>query len=170
MANDTTLVGLSRLKDFEYLSGQIGCYLPSSLPEPPAGTLRVSQPGLEASKTEWSALYEKIGGTDGSTSDKFVLPYIPKQGDLEYYLIGKVLYADMVISGNTIAQSFTNVDVDGNGYFIFNHGISHLNPLIQIQDEDGGDVFLTEIINMSGLSKIKIGHAFTGTWKAIATG
>lgn len=170
VANTTTLVGLSRLKDFEFLANQIGSYVPSSLPEPPLGTLRVSVEGAEASKTEWAALYEKIGGEDGSTPDKFKLPYVPKQGNLEYYLIGKVLYGDLLVSGNTISQTFTKDDLDDYGYYVFNHGIEHLNPIIQVTDEDGGQVTLVEVINTTGSSKIKIGYHFTGTWKATAIG
>lgn len=168
--NDTTKVGLSRLKDFEYLSSYIGCYVPSALAEPPLGMLRVSVQGAEASKTEYAALYQKIGGEDGSTPDMFVLPYVPKVGDVEYYLVGKVMYSDTVVNGNIISYTFTNENLDENGYLVFQHGINHLNPIIQVKDSTGTFVWPVEVINMSGISKIKIGRTFNGTWTALAAG
>lgn len=169
MANETTKVGTSRLKDFELLTNQIGCYVPSSLPEPPIGMLRVSSPGLEAKKSDWPELYAKIGGEDGSTDEFFILPYVPKIDDLEFYLVGKIIFSNTIVSGNTVTQSFTSTDLDSQGYYKFSHGISHLNPIIQISDSSGGFVLPVEIINSVGLSKIKIG-SMTGTWKVTAIG
>lgn len=172
--SDTTLVSTSRLKDFELFMDRIGSLIPSYSPEPPAGTLRISVPNTEVSKTEWAALYEKIGGEDGSTSDTFVLPYKAKEGDLEYYLVGKVLISDTVVSGNIISQSFTYDSLDEDGYFLFKHGIGHLNPVIQVRDADGGQVIIPKIINEAGQSKLLIGGSmrpsWTGSWTALAIG
>lgn len=57
--SETTLVSTSRLKDFELFYDRIGSTIPSYSAEPPAGTLRISVPNTEVSKTEWAALYEK---------------------------------------------------------------------------------------------------------------
>lgn len=171
---DTTLVSTSRLKDFELFYDRIGSTIPSYATEPPAGTLRISVPNTEVSKTEWAALYEVIGGEDGSTPDTFVLPYKEKEGDLEYYLVGKVLVSDIVISGNVISQTFTYDDLDDEGYFTFQHGIGHLHPIIQVRDADGGQVLIPKIINEVGQSKLLISGDFrpswTGTWTAEALG
>lgn len=171
---DTTLVSTSRLKDFELFYGRIGSTIPSYASEPPAGTLRISVPNTEVSKTEWAALYEAIGGEDGSTPDTFVLPYKEKEGDLEYYLVGKVLISDIVVSGNVISQTFTYEDLDNEGYFLFQHGIGHLHPIIQVRDVDGGQTIIPKIINETGQSKLLIGGRFrpawTGSWTALAIG
>jgi hypothetical protein len=171
---DTTKVSTSRLKDFELFTGRIGSLVPSYSSEPPAGMLRISVPNTEVSKTEWTALYEVIGGEDGSTSDTFVLPYKAKEGNLEYYLVGKIMFSDLVVSGNVISRTFTFSEVDSDGYFTFNHGINHLNPIIQVRDADGGQVLIEKIINMSGYSKLKISGPnltkFDGSWTALAIG
>lgn len=173
MAN-TTLVGYRRLKDFELYTGRIGSLVPSYSSTVPAGCLRISSPNTEASKTEWSALYEAIGGADGSSSDMFVLPYKPKEGDLEYYLVGKILLSDESLTGGVVSRTFSYSNLDSQGYFTFNHGISHVNPIIQVYDENNGQVTPTEVINSVGVSKIKIGGYFnpkwTGTWTVRAIG
>lgn len=172
--SETTLVSTSRLKDFELFYDRIGSTIPSYSAEPPAGTLRISVPNTEVSKTEWAALYEKIGGEDGSTPDTFVLPYKEKEGDLEYYLVGKILISDIVVSGNVISQTFTYDNLDSEGYFLFQHGIGHLHPIIQVRDVDGGQVLIPKIINETGQSKLLIGGRFRpaweGTWTALALG
>lgn len=173
MTDTTTLVSTSRLKDFELLTDRIGSLVPSYLSEPPEGMLRISVQNTEVSKTEWAALYEKIGGKDGTAANTFVLPYKAKEDDLEYYLVGKVIFSDTAASGNVISKRFTSLDLDNDGYFLFQHGISHLNPIIQIRDSNGGQVLVPEIINMSGQSKIKVGGDLTevtGTWTALAIG
>jgi hypothetical protein len=171
---DTTKVSTSRLKDFELFTGRIGSLIPSYSSEPPAGTLRISVPNTEVSKTEWAALYEVIGGKDGSTSDTFVLPYRAKEEDLEYYLVGKIMFSDLIVSGNVVSTSFSSSSIDKDGYFTFNHGINHLNPIIQVRDADGGQVMIEKIINASGYSKLKIigpyQPSITGTWTALAIG
>lgn len=174
MTDNTTLVSTSRLKDFELLTDRIGSIVPSYSAEPPAGMLRISVPNTEVSKTEWAALYQKIGGADGSTSDTFVLPYKPKEGNLEYYLVGKIMFSDIVVSGNVISKTFSYSDLDSEGYFLFSHGINHLNPIIQVRDTDGGQVLVEKIVNMSGQSKLLIGGRFRseweGNWTALAIG
>lgn len=173
MAN-TTLVGYRRLKDFELFTGRIGSLLPSYSSTIPAGCLRISSPNTEVSKTEWSALYEVIGGEDGTTPGTFILPYKPKEGDLEYYLIGKILLSDEALTGSVVSRTFSYSDLDNQGYFTFNHGISHVNPIIQVYDQDEGQVIPMEIINSVGQSKILIGGDFTpswvGTWTVRAIG
>lgn len=174
MTEQTTRISTTRLKDFELFTDRIGSLVPSYSSEPPAGMLRISVPNTEVSKTEWAALYEKIGGVDGSTSDTFVLPYKEKEGDLEYYLVGKILFSDIVVNGNVISNNFTLEDLDEEGYFLFNHGINHINPIIQVRDTNGGQVLVEKIINMSGQSKLLIGGRFQktweGTWTALAIG
>ena len=174
MTDNTTLVSLSRLKDVEFITGRIGSLIPSYSSTVPAGCLRISSPNTEASKTEWAELYAVIGGEDGETPGTFILPYKAKEGDLEYYLVGKVLISDITVSGNTVTQSFTQSDINANGQFIFHHGIGHINPIIQVYNADGGQVLIPEVINSVGESWIKITGNFcptiTGTWKAIAIG
>lgn len=174
MIEQTTKISTSRLKDFELFMDRIGSLVPSYSSEPPAGMLRISVPNTEVSKTEWATLYQKIGGVDGSTSDTFVLPYKEKEGDLEYYLVGKILFSDIVVNGNVISKNFTSSDLDEEGYFLFNHGINHLNPIIQVRDTNGGQVLVEKIVNMSGQSKLLIGGKFQseikGTWTVSAIG
>lgn len=174
MTDNTTLVGSSRLKDVEFATGRIGSLIPSYSSTIPAGCLRISSPNTEASKTEWAELYAKIGGEDGETPGTFILPYKPKEGDLEYYLIGKILLSDIIATGNVVSQSFSQADLNANGQYIFNHGIGHINPIIQVYNADGGQVLIPEVINSVGQSWLKITGNFrstiTGTWKAIAIG
>lgn len=150
----TTKIPTSMLKDFELFKTNIGGLIPSYCKTPPAGTLRISVPNTEVSKTEWATLYETIGGKDGSTSDTFVLPYKEKEGDLEYYLVGKVLYSDIVNTGNVISQVFSIKDFGEDGYFLFEHGIGHLHPIIQVRDTNGGDLPIRKTINEIGQSRI----------------
>lgn len=168
----TTKIPTSMLKDFQLFTDRVGSLIPSYQKEPPAGTLRISIPNTEVSKTEWAALYEAIGGKDGSTSDTFVLPYKEKEGDLEYYLIGKVLYSDIVNTGNVISQVFSSEDVNGTGTFLFHHGIGHLHPIIQVRDANGGDVPIRGIINEVGQSRISfyISPIVGDEWTALAVG
>ena len=174
MADNTTLVGLNRLKEFELISGRIGSLIPSYSSDVPAGCLRISSPNTEVLKTDWPELYAKIGGQDGSSSDYFVLPYKPKEGDLEYYLIGKVLFDTTYMNGSIVVSNFTNGDLDAQGCFTFHHGINHTTPIIQIADSSGARVIPSEIINSVSQSKIKITgdylESITGTWTALAVG
>ena len=171
---DTTLVSTSRLKDFEFLTGRIGSLISSYSNEAPSGCLYIGNQNTEVSKTEWSELYSKVGGSDGSEPDTFILPYKADEDSLKFYIVGKVLMSDVVASGNIISQDFSYNDLDASGYFTFNHGIGHTNPIIQVRDEHGGMVQVPEIINSVGQSKLKIDGTFisewTGTWKALAIG
>ena len=171
---DTTLVSTSRLKDFDLFTGRIGSIISSYSSEAPAGCLYIGQQNTAVSKTEWAELYAKIGGSDGSTSGTFILPYKADEGTLKHYIIGKVLISDIVVSGNIISQSFSYNDLDSSGYYTFHHGINHTNPMIQVVDENGGMVVVPEIINSVGQSKLKIGGTYrgswTGSWKALAIG
>lgn len=168
MAN-TTLVSTSRLKDFELFRTRIGCLLPSYLSEPPAGCLRISVPNTEVSKTEWSELYEVIGGKDGTNPNNFVLPYKAKEGDLEYYLVGKVLISDITESGNVVTQTFTKQDLTKDGYFIFKHGIGHTNPILQVLDGRNGQVLVTETLNSVGQSSVLVEGYFHDMKDAVYT-
>lgn len=171
---NNTLVSTSRLKDFDLFTGRIGSTISSYSSEAPAGCLYIGNQNTEASKTEWAELYAKIGGDDGSTPGTFVLPYKADEGSLKYYIIGKVLISDIVVSGNIISQTFSSNDLDSSGYYTFHHGINHTNPIIQVRDENGGMVVIPEIINSVGQSKLKISGEFTGawtgTWEALAIG
>lgn len=173
MTDITTLVSTSRLRDFELFTSGIGSIISSYQTTPPAGTLRISTPNTEVKKTDYPELYAKIGGRDGSTSEYFVLPYKAKDGDLEHYLVAKILTSDIVASGNVISKTFQYSDLQ-NGYFNFNHGIAHTNPIIQVRDEKGGLVLVEETINTVGNSKLKIAGEFrkdwSGYWTALAIG
>lgn len=174
MPNTTTLVSTSRLKDFELLTSRIGAVIGSYADTTPSGCLYIGQQNTAVSKTEWAELYAKIGGQDGPTAGTFILPYKADDGDLKYYVIGKVLFSDVVASGNIISQSFSYADLDSSGYFTFAHGIDHTNPIILVLNENGGQVLPSEITNSVGQSKIKIDGDFrgswTGTWKVLAIG
>lgn len=166
-----TLIPTSMLKDFQIFSGHIGSLIPSYRKEPPAGTLRISVPNTEVSKTEWASLYEAIGGEDGSTSDTFVLPYKPKEGDLEYYLVGKVLYTDIVNNGRVVSQLFTKEDFDNKNCFLFKHGIGHLRPIIQIRNADGTLFDNYSVVNEVGQSRIYTDKDLVeGEWTILAVG
>lgn len=167
----TTLIPTSMLKDFQLFTSHVGSLIPSYRKEPPAGTLRISVPNTEVSKTEWAALYEAIGGEDGSTSDTFVLPYKEKEGDLEYYLVGKVIYTDIVNTGRVISQVFTSEDFDNKCCFLFKHGIGHLHPIIQIRNADGTLYNDYSIINEVGQSRIFMDNSIIqDEWTILAVG
>ena len=174
MIGSSTLVGLSRLKDFSIFENRIGTVVQSYVSNPPAGCLYIGNQGVEVSKTEWSELYAAIGGEDGSDSTKFVLPYKADDGALKHYLVGKVLVSDITQSGNNVVATFTNSDLDANGYYTFRHGIGHINPILQLYDNNNEMISMVEVINSVGQSKIKIAGTYletiTGTWKVIAVG
>ncbi|MBP5469039.1 MAG: hypothetical protein J6Z11_07310 [Candidatus Riflebacteria bacterium] len=174
MPDTTTLVSSSRLKDFELFTGRIGSLVSSYSSEAPSGCLYIGVQNTEVSKTVWAELYDKIGGADGTQPGTFVLPYKADEGSLKYYIVGKVLISDVVASGNVVSQTFSFADLDSSGYYTFNHGIDHTNPIIQVRDENNGMVLIPEIINTIGKSKLKIEGtyrgAWVGSWKALAIG
>ena len=171
---NTTRVSTSRLRDFEYYQSRIGSLVPSYQTTPPAGMLAIDVVNTEVAKAEWPELYETIGGSDGSSAAMFILPYKPNDGDLHYYLVGKVLISGTSLTGNIISTTFTNANLDANGYFTFNHGIDHTHPMIQLYDENGAQVLSDKIINTSGKSRVKVLGTFTpsisGTWTVQAIG
>lgn len=171
---ETTLVGLKRLKDFTLFENRIGTVIPSYVDEPPAGCLYLGNNNTQVSKTEWSELYEAIGGADGSTSGTFVLPYKPDEGDIKYYIVGKVLISDVTTSGNISIATFTNADLDVNGRYTFLHGIGHTHPILQLIDNNGREVVIAETTNSVGQSVFKVTGDYlpsiTGTWEVRAIG
>lgn len=172
--SSTTRVSTSRLRDFQYYESQIGSLIASYQTTPPAGMLAVDTVNAEVAKADWPELYETIGGRDGSSPDMFILPYKSNEGDLHYYLVGKVLISGTSLTGHVVSTTFTDSDLDSGGYFTFNHGISHTHPIIQIYDENGAQVLSDEINNTSGKSRIKVLGTFTpsisGTWTVQAIG
>lgn len=165
---NTTRVSTSRLRDFEYLSARIGSLVPSYQSTPPEGMLDISVLNTEVKKADWPELYETIGGEEGTTSEYFILPYKANEADLHYYLVGKVLISDTSMAGKIISGTFTNDNLDANGYYTFIHGITHTHPIVQIYDNNNGTVIPSEVINTSGRSKVKILGDFlssiSGTW------
>lgn len=171
---NTTRVSTSRLRDFQYLSSQIGSLVPSYQSTPPEGMLDISVLNTEVKKADWPELYETIGGEEGTTSEYFILPYKANEANLHYYLVGKVLISDTSMSGRIISATFNNSSLDNHGYYTFVHGITHTHPMIQVYDNNNGSVIPSEVINTSGRSKVKIlGDFLTsipGTWTIQAIG
>lgn len=171
---NSTLVGINRLKDFSLFENRIGTVIQSYVSTPPAGCLYIGQQGTEVSKTEWAELYAAIGGQTGSTSDMFILPYKADDGAIKYFIVGKVLLSDITTSGNVSVSTFTQADLDQNGYYTFVHGIGHTHPIIQMYDQNGNEVKLAAVINSVGQSKVHITSAFRtriqGTWTILAIG
>ena len=165
-----TLVSTSRLKDFELMLNQIGNYVISSTNTPPLGMLDVSSPS-SVSKEDYLELYLKIGGADDPTDpNKFQLPVLaPLPTGQKYYLVGKVIYSNTFLSNSTVTTTFGPEDLDSGGYFQFNHGINHTNPLIQIKDPQGGIVLPTRSLSNLGSTKVLIGTVI-GTHTITAVG
>lgn len=171
---DTTQVGISRLKDFTLFENRIGTVIESYASNPPAGCLYIGVEGTEVNKTDWSELYETIGGEDGSTSAKFVLPYKADDGAIKHYLVGKVLLSDVSASGNISIATFNNADLDNNGYYTFSHGIGHTHPILQMYDQNNDEVLISNVTNSVGQSKIFVLGNYRGrilgTWTVLAIG
>jgi hypothetical protein len=162
----TTKVGLNRLKDFSIFEGRIGTVIESYSSTPPAGCLYIGEENTEVSKTEWSELYEAIGGSEGSSPDKFVLPYKADDGKIKHYLVGKVLLSEITTSGNVVVATFSQDNIDADGCYTFIHGIGHIHPILQLFDQNGDEVILSKVNNTIGQSKVQI----TSVWRATIRG
>ena len=172
---DTTLVGITRLKDVQIFENRIGTVIGTFASEGPAGCLYLGTENTEVSKTEWIELYTAIGGSDGSDPTKFVLPYVPDASNgMKYYIVGKVLLTDINSSGNVSVKSFDQSDLDQNGYITFIHGFGHNHPMLQLFDNNGNEVQLFGCINSVGQVKVQISSSFrptiTGYWTLLAIG
>lgn len=172
---DTTLVGITRLKDVQIFENRIGTVVQSFSSSAPAGCLYLGTENTEVSKTEWIELYTAIGGADGSDSTKFVLPYIADGSNgLKHYIVGKILLSDINSSGNVTVKTFNQSDLDNNGYITFIHGFGHNHPILQLFDNNGNEVQIAGAINSVGQVKVLIKSDFrpaiTGTWTLLAIG
>lgn len=169
-----TKVGINRLKDFSIYEGRIGTIIESYSNTPPAGCLYLGNRNTQVSKTDWSELYNIIGGEDGSTSGTFVLPYKADENNIKSYIVGKVLLSEITTSGNVVVSNFTQSDLDSNGYYTFHHGIGHIHPIIQLYDNNGNQVGIAKLTNSVGQSKLQVTSPFnstiTGVWTVQAIG
>lgn len=171
---DTTLVGLTRLRDVQIFENRIGTVVQSYSTNPPAGCLYLGNDGTEVSKTEWIELYTAIGGEDGSDSSKFVIPYLPDSGSLKHYIVGKILLTDINTSGNVAVKTFTQQDLDSSGRITFIHGFGHNHPILQLLDQNMNEVQISNRSDSVGQVRINITSSFnptiTGTWTLLAIG
>lgn len=169
-----TKVGINRLKDFSIYEGRIGTIIESYSNTPPAGCLYLGNRNTQVSKTDWSELYNIIGGEDGTTSGTFVLPYKADENNIKSYIVGKVLLSEITTSGNVVVSNITQNDLDSNGYYTFHHGIGHIHPIIQLYDNNGNQVGIAKLTNSVGQSKLQVTSSFnptiTGVWTIQAIG
>lgn len=168
----STRVSTQRIKDFQLFSNPINTYIYSNreLSEE-AGFLLPS--GQEVLKTSWLELYNSGEFPNGSTEEYFVLPNIEQPTDgRKLYLIGKVLNSNTATfnEGHGAVMSFTNADIDSDSNIVFQHGIAHINPIIQVTDNNNNICLPIQVTNSVGQTKIKIGREITGTWKVVAYG
>lgn len=169
-----TKVGINRLKDFSIYEGRIGTIIESYSNTPPAGCLYLGNRNTQVSKTDWSELYNIIGGEDGTTSGTFILPYKADENNIKSYIVGKVLLSEITTSGNVVVSNFTQADLDSNGYYTFHHGIGHTHPIVQLYDNNGNQVGIAKLTNSVGQSKLQVTSSFnptiTGVWTVQAIG
>ena len=170
--NISTRVSTQRIKDFQLFSNPINTYIYSNreLSEE-AGFLLPS--GQEVLKASWLELYNSGEFLDGSTEEYFVLPNIEQPTDgRKLYLIGKVLNSNTATfnEGHGAVMTFTLADLDSDSNIVFQHGIAHINPIIQVTDNNNNICLPIQVTNSVGQTKIKIGREITGTWKVVAYG
>lgn len=172
MVEITTKVDTSRIKGFKTFSNPINTYLQSNRTLTEDEGFLVPD-GHEVLKQDWLDLYNSGTFPDGTTEDYFILPSIVQPTDgSKIYLIGKVLNSNTVnmADGHGVAKNFTNADLDSNKVLTFDHGIAHINPIIQVTDNNNNIVLPIQVVNIVGQSKIKIGREITGTWKVVVYG
>jgi hypothetical protein len=168
----STRVSTQRIKDFQLFSNPINTYIYSNkeLSEE-AGFLLPA--GQEVLKTSWLELYNSGEFPDGSTEEYFVLPNVAQPEDgRKIYLIGKVLNSNTVNfnEGHAASMTFTSDDLDSDLNITFQHGIAHLNPIIQVIDNNNCICLPIAVLNSVGQTKIRIGRVISGTWKVVAYG
>lgn len=168
----STKVNSKRIQDFQLFTNPLNTYVLSNrqLTEQ-EGFL--TPDGSEVKKADWLELYNSGTFADGSTEEYFVLPNIPQPTDGSHlYLIGKILNSNTVNfdDGHGAVMNFTDAELDSNKILTFQHGIAHINPIIQITDNNGNVCLPTQVVNTVGSTKVKIGRPITGTWKIVAYG
>lgn len=170
--NTSTRVSTQRIKDFQLFANPINTYIYSNreLSEE-AGFLLPD--GREVLKASWLELYNSGEFADGSTEEYFVLPNViqPTDGRI-IYLIGKVLSSNTATfnEGHGAVMNFTNADIDSDSNIVFQHGIAHINPIIQVVDNNNNVCMPIQVINSVGQTKIRIGREIAGTWRVVAYG
>lgn len=173
MANLSTKVITGRIAEFRLYSSSVGSFIQTVRDDLTEEEGFLVPDGHEVEKAKWLELYNMKDFPDGTTEDYFILPAIAQPTDgTHIYLVGKVLSSDTVnmAQGHGAAKSFTKTDLDENGILTFDHGIGHINPLLQILDNNNNAAWPVEVTNTVGRSRIKIGRQITGTWKVIAYG
>lgn len=173
MANLSTKVITGRIEEFKLYSSSVGSFVQTVRDDLTEEEGFLVPDGHEVEKAKWLELYNMKDFPDGTTEEFFVLPSIAQPTDgTHIYLVGKVLTSDTVnmAQGHGAAKSFTYADLDENQILTFDHGIAHINPLIQIYDNHSNLTMPTEVVNTVGRSRIKIGRKIDGTWKVIVYG
>ena len=172
MANPTTKVKISRIEGFENITSKIGEYVITDLEQPKAGYISVAEEQI-LNKTDWPDLYATGAYEDGLEEGTFIVPATSSPVSNKYvYLVGKILSSNTAYfnEGHGASLTFGNADLDSNHTLTFNHGIAHINPIIQLMDSYGTQVNAHHISNSVGVSKIGFGREIQGVWKVVAYG
>lgn len=168
----STKVSTQRLREFQLFSNPINTYITSNRELTEDEGFLIPD-GREVLKAEWLELYNSGSFTDGTTAEYFVLPVKEQPTDGSHiYLIGKILNSNVVNfdNGHAAVMTFTSNDLDENYNLTFQHGIAHINPIIQVTDEKGNLCLPIQVVNTVGQSKILIGRKIEGTWKVVIYG
>ena len=169
----STKVITGRIAEFKLYSSSVGSFVQTVRDDLTEEEGFLVPDGHEVEKSKWLELYSMKDFPDGTTEEFFVLPAIAQPTDgTHIYLVGKVLSSDTVnmAQGHGAAKNFTAADLDANGVLTFDHGIAHINPLLQVIDNNNNMALPTEVVNTVGHSKIKIGREIIGTWQVLAYG
>lgn len=172
MSELSTKVIPGRIEGFKLYSSSVGSFVQTVRDDLTEEEGFLVPDGHEVLKSDWVELYNLKEYLDGTTEDFFVLPAIGQPTDgTHIYLVGKVLSSDTVnmAQGHGAAKSFTNVDLE-NGVLTFDHGIAHINPLIQVTDNNNNMTLPLQVINTVGRTKVTIGRQIEGTWRITAYG
>ncbi len=168
----STKVSTKRIKDFQLFTNPVNTYIYSNreLTEEEGFLLPAGQEVLKAS---WLELYNSGDFSDGSTEEYFVLPNVEQPTDgRKLYLIGKILNSNTAVfnEGHAAVMNFTNEDLDSDSNLVFQHGIAHSNPIIQVTDNNNNICLPIQVISSVGQTKIRIGREIAGTWKVVVYG
>lgn len=168
----STKVSTERILDFQLFSNPINTFIRSNRELTEDQGFLIPD-GSEVKKTKWTELYNSGNFKDGSTSDYFVLPNVAQPTDgTHIYLIGRVLNSNVISfdDGRASVMNFTNDNLDANKILTFEHGIGHINPMIQVTDNKGNVALPIQVVNTVGTTKVKIGREIEGTWRIVAYG
>lgn len=169
----TTNVTVSKIEDFTLYSSPVGTQVTIYGTKTEAQGYLLPN-GSEKLKSEWLELWNTGGFEEGSDADHFVLPNItqPENTNQHIYIVGKVLLSNVVslANANGVTTSFTNNDLTNDKSYVFNHGIGHTYPIVQVYDNNGWLVPSFSIVNSVGSSTIQLGRDIVGTWRVIAYG